>query len=59
MDENYYCNNKSIFFRKMKNKNGKRDKFGKWKNKRQDKRNNHGKQDQKSPSKTEITPTKV
>lgn len=48
-----------IFFRKMKNKNGKRDKFGKWKNKRQDKRNNHGKQDQKSPSKTEITPTKV
>ena len=43
----------------MKNKNGKRDKFGKWKNKRQDKRHNHGKQNQKSPSKTETTPTKV
>lgn len=33
------------YFRKMRNKGGKKDKFGKWKNKRQNNRNNRGRRE--------------
>lgn len=39
------CNFSFWYFRKMRNKGGKKDKFGKWKNKRQNNRNNRGRRE--------------
>lgn len=39
------CNFSLWYFRKMRNKGGKKDKFGKWKNKRQNNRNNRGRRE--------------
>lgn len=50
------------YFRKMRNKGGKKDKFGKWKNKRQNNRNNRGRREDnctESPPKTGAPSTKV